>query len=163
AHAHGTAGIIAAVKAGVASIEHGSLLNAEAIRLMKEHGTYLVPTAALPDTIDRKSLPPAVQKKADYVYPLARANLRKAALAGVKIALGTDAPLVPFGENAKEFGAMVDCGLSTLESLRAGTINAAELLGVDDRGELAAGKLADIVAVRGNPLDNIRLTENVVF
>jgi imidazolonepropionase-like amidohydrolase len=84
-------------------------------------------------------------------------------MAGVKIALGTDAPLVPFGENAKEFGAMTDGGLTPLESLRAGTLNAAELLGVTDRGELAAGKFADIVAVPGNPLENIHATENAVF
>ncbi len=163
AHAHGTEGIIAAVKAGVASIEHGSFLNDEAIRLMKERGTYLVPTTALGDTIDLASMPPIVRRKADFALPAARESVRKAALAGVKIALGTDAPLVPFGENAKEFGAMVDRGLSPLESLRAGTSNAAELLGVSDRGQLAAGKLADIVAVPGDPLSDIRVTERVVF
>ena len=163
AHAHGTEGIIAAVKAGVSSIEHGSLLNDEAIKLMKEHGTYLVPTAALPGTINMASLPAEVRKKADYVYPLARASLRNAARAGVKIALGTDAPLVPFGDNAKEFSAMVDCGLSPLESIRAGTMSSADLLGVTDRGEIAPGKLADVVAVKGNPLDDIRATSRVVF
>lgn len=163
AHAHGIDGILAAVKAGVASIEHGSLINDEAIRLMKERGTYLVPTTALTDTINLASLPPAVRRKAETVLPLARANLRKAAQAGVKIALGTDAPLVPFGENAKEFGAMADRGLAPLEALRAGTLNAAELLGVSDRGELAVGKFADVVAVPGNPLENIRVTENVSF
>lgn len=163
AHAHGTDGIIAAIQAGVASIEHGSLLSDEAIRLMKERGTYLVPTTGLTDTIDLSSAPAIVRKKADYVLPLARANLRKAALAGVKIALGTDAPLVPFGQNAKEFAAMVDRGLSPLESLRAGTSNAADLLGVSDRGQLSTGKLADIVAVPGNPLETIQSTEMVVF
>jgi imidazolonepropionase-like amidohydrolase len=94
---------------------------------------------------------------------MARANVRKAAQAGVRIALGTDAPLVPFGENAKEFGAMADRGLTTIDALRAGTINAAELLGVTDRGELVVGKFADVVAVPGNPLENIRATEAVVF
>ena len=163
AHAHGTEGILAAVRAGVASIEHGSLINDEAIRLMKERGTYLVPTTALTDTINLASLPPAVRRKAESILPLARANFRTAALAGVKIALGTDAPLVPFGENAKEFGAMADRGLTSLEALRAGTLNAAELLGVSDRGDLAVGKFADIVAVPGNPLENIRSTEHVVF
>jgi imidazolonepropionase-like amidohydrolase len=163
AHAHGTEGILAAVRAGVASIEHGSLINDEAIRLMKERGTYLVPTTALSDTMNLAALPPAVRRKAESILPLARANLRKAALAGVKIALGTDAPLVPFGENAKEFGAMADRGLVPLEALRAGTLNAAELLGVSDRGDLAVGKFADIVAVPGNPLENIHATENVVF
>ena len=134
------------------------------IRLMKEHGTYLVPTLALSATIDFNSLPPIVRRKADYILPLARANVRRAAQAGVKIALGTDAPLVPFGENAKEFTAMVEiAGLTPLESLRAGTVNAADLLGTTDRGELAAGKFADIVAVAGNPLEDIRATEKVVF
>lgn len=83
--------------------------------------------------------------------------------AGVKIALGTDAPLVPFGDNAKEFGAMAGRGLTVIGALRAGTINAAELLGVTDRGALAVGKLADVVAVPGNPLEDICATEAVVF
>jgi imidazolonepropionase-like amidohydrolase len=163
AHAHGTDGILAAVRAGVASIEHGSLIDDSAIRLMKERGTYLVPTTALADTLDLASLPPVVRRKAETVLPQARVNLRKAVQAGVKIALGTDAPLVPFGENAKEFSAMTDRGLSAIDALRAGTVNAANLLGVDDRGELAVGKLADVVAVQGNPLENIRATEQVVF
>jgi imidazolonepropionase-like amidohydrolase len=163
AHAHGAEGILAAVRAGVASIEHGSMIDDEIIRLMKERGTYLVPTTALGDTIDVASLPEAVRRKAESVLPMARANLRKAAQAGVKIALGTDAPLVPFGDNAKEFGALADRGLTAIDALRAGTINAAELLGVTDRGELVAGKFADVVAVPGNPLANIRATEAVVF
>lgn len=163
AHAHGAEGILAAIRAGVASIEHGSLINDEGIRLMKERGTYLVPTGALAETMDLAGLPPIVRRKAESILPLARGNVRKAALAGVKIALGTDAPLVPFGENAKEFAAMTDRGLTPLEALRAGTLNAAELLGVTDRGELAAGKFADIAAVPGNPLENIRTTERVVF
>ena len=163
AHAHGIEGILAAVRAGVASIEHGSMINDEAIRMMKERGTFLVPTTALTDTIDLASMPLPVRLKAQDILPKARANLRIAAQAGVKMALGTDAPLVPFGENAKEFGAMADRGLAVPEALRAGTMNAAELLGVTDRGELVAGKLADIVAVPGNPLENIRVTEKVVF
>ena len=163
AHAHGAEGILAAVRAGVASIEHGSMIDDAAIRLMKERGTYLVPTTALADMLDLPSLPPAVRRKAESVLPMARANLQKAAKAGVKIALGTDAPLVPFGDNAKEFGAMVARGLAPIDALRAGTINAAELLGVSDRGELAVGKFADVVAVPGNPLDNIHATEAVAF
>jgi imidazolonepropionase-like amidohydrolase len=163
AHAHGIEGILAAVRAGVASIEHGSMINDEAIRMMKERGTYLVPTTALFDTIDLASLPAPVRKKAEDILPKARANLHQAALAGVKMALGTDAPLVPFGENAKEFSAMSDRGVPIVESLRAGTMNAAELLGVTDRGELVAGKFADIVAVPGNPLETIKVTEKVVF
>jgi imidazolonepropionase-like amidohydrolase len=163
AHAHGREGILAAVRAGVASIEHGSMIDDEIVQLMKTRGTYLVPTTALTDLIDVASLPPPVRRKAETILPLARANLRNAARAGVKIALGTDAPLVPFGDNAKEFGALTERGMTTIDALRAGTINAAELLGVSDRGELAAGKLADIVAVPGNPLETIRATEQVVF
>jgi imidazolonepropionase-like amidohydrolase len=138
------------------------MIDDEIIRLMKERGTYLVPTTALGDTTDMTSLPPAVRRKAESVLPMARANLRKAAQAGVKIALGTDAPLLPFGENAKEFGAMVDRGLTAIDAVRAGTITA-ELLGVSDRGELVKGKFADVVAAAGNPLENIRTTEAVVF
>jgi imidazolonepropionase-like amidohydrolase len=126
--------------------------------------TYLVPTLALNATVDFNSLPAIVRRKADYVLPLARTNLRKAAQAGVNIALGTDAPNVPFGENAKEFTAMVEiAGLTPMESLRAGTTSAAALLGTTDRGELAVGKFADIVAVAGNPLEDIRATEKVLF
>jgi imidazolonepropionase-like amidohydrolase len=163
AHAHGTEGIIAAVRAGVASIEHGSILNDEAIRLMKEHGTYLVPTTYLADRIDFSILPPAIRAKGEYVLPLAKASLAKAIREGVKIAFGTDAAVYPHGENAHEFAALVDKGMSPLEALRTATVNAADLLGVDDRGILAAGKLADIVAVAGNPLEDIRVTENVRF
>lgn len=163
AHAHGSAGILAAVTAGVASIEHGSLLTPEIIQKMKEKGTYLVPTTALGTTMDFTTLPPLVRRKAETVLPLARENLRKATQAGVKIALGTDAPLVPFGQNAKEFAAMAAQGLSNLEALRAGTSNAADLLGRPDLGRLAPGFLADIVAVPGNPLTDIRATEKVNF
>ena len=163
AHAHGTEGIIAAVKAGVASIEHGSILNDEAIRLMKERGTYLVPTTYLADRIDFSILPPKIRAKGEYVLPLAKASLEKAIREGVKIAFGTDAAVYPHGENAHEFAALVDRGMSPLEALRTSSLNAADLLGVDDRGVLAAGKLADIVAVAGNPLEDIRATENVRF
>jgi len=147
----------------VASIEHGSMLTEESIALMKQRGTYLVPTTHLADTIDLTGAPAVVKQKADAVLPVARASVRKAALAGVKIALGTDAPLVPFGENAKEFGAMVARGMTAAEALRAGTVNAAELLGAKDRGQIAAGMVADVVAVRGNPLEDVRATERVVF
>lgn len=163
AHAHGKDGILAAVRAGVASIEHGSMIDEEIIAEMKMRGTYLVPTTGLHETLNLANLPPLVRRKADYILPIARANVKKASLAGVKIALGTDAPLLPYGENAKEFRAMVNGGLSPLESLRAGTMHAADLLGVKDRGELAVGMLADVVAVRGNPLEDITATERVVF
>jgi imidazolonepropionase-like amidohydrolase len=163
AHAHGTPGIKAAVRAGVASIEHGSLLDDEAIAMMKERGTFLVPTTALADLIALDQLPPPVRAKAEEVLPKARASVSRAIKAGVKIALGTDAPLVPHGQNAKEFTAMVARGMTPIDAIRAGTVNAAELLRVPDRGRIAEGLLADLVAVHGNPLENIRAVEDVRF
>lgn len=161
AHAHGAEGIKAAVRAGVASIEHGSMLDDEAIRLMKEHGTYLVPTSYLGTRINLAALPPVMRKKAEYVLPIARESLRKAIAAGVKIAFGTDAAVYPHGENAHEFAVYVKQGMKPIEALRAATINAADLLGRDDRGVIAPGKLADLIAVPGNPLEDITVTERV--
>ena len=163
AHAHGTDGIKAAVRAGVASIEHGSVLDDEAIALMKQKGTYLVPTSYLADRINLAVLPPHIQQKARQVLPLARASLRKAISAGVKIAFGTDAAVFPHGENAREFAVYTSSGMSPLDALRTATINAADLLGTSDRGDLAPGLLADIIAVPGNPLTDIRVTERVIF
>ena len=163
AHAHGTEGIKAAVRAGVASIEHGSMLDDEAIALMKQHGTWLVPTTYLADRINLAVLPPHIQQKARTVLPVARASLRKAIASGVKIAFGTDAAVFPHGENAREFAVLTSLGMSPLEALRTATIHGAELLGKTDRGELAEGKLADIIAVPGNPLTDIRGTESVIF
>ena len=161
AHAHGTEGIKAAVRAGVASIEHGSMLDDEAIALMKQHGTYLVPTKYLTERIDMSVLPPLVRRKAETVIPLARESVRKAIAAKVKIAFGTDAGVFPHGENAKEFAAYVKLGMTPLEALRSATVTAAELLGKDDRGVIASGKLADLVAVQGDPLQDITATERV--
>lgn len=163
AHAHGTEGIKAAVRAGVASIEHGSMLDDEAISLMKERGTYLVPTSYLTERINLAVLPPQMRRKAETVLPLARASLRKAVAGGVKIAFGTDAAVFPHGENAKEFNVYVKAGMSPIAALRSATINATDLLGKTDRGTIAPGRLADLVAVRGNPLDDITATERVQF
>jgi imidazolonepropionase-like amidohydrolase len=163
AHAHGTEGIKAAVRAGVASIEHGSMLDDEAIALMKQHQTYLVPTTYLADRINLAVLPANIQQKARTVLPVARASLRKAIAAKVKVAFGTDAAVFPHGENAREFAVLTSLGMSQLEALRAATLNGADLLGKLDRGELAEGKLADIIAVPGDPLADIRVTERVVF
>ena len=163
AHAHGTEGIKAAVRAGVASIEHGSMLDDEAIALMKERGTYLVPTSYLTERINMAVLPPQIRRKAETVLPLAKASLRKAIASGVKIALGTDAAVFPHGENAKEFAVYVRAGMTPIAALRSGTVNAADLLGKTDRGSITAGKYADLVAVPGNPLDDITATERVQF
>ena len=163
AHAHGTDGIKAAVRAGVASIEHGSMLDDEAIALMKQNGTYLVPTTYLADRINMAVLPPPIRRKAELMIPLMRDSHRKAIAQGVKIAFGTDAAVYPHGENAREFAAYVKLGMKPLDALRSATINATDLLGKTDRGTIAAGKLADLVAVPGNPLEDITATERVVF
>jgi imidazolonepropionase-like amidohydrolase len=163
AHAHGSGGILAAVRAGVASIEHGSMLNDEIFAAMKERGTYLVPTTHLADAIKLENLPPQLRAKAESVLPLARESVRRAIRAGVKIAFGTDAAVIPHGTNAREFGALVERGMRPIDAIRTATVNAADLLGTDDRGVIAAGKLADLVAVRGDPLQDIRATERVVW
>ncbi len=163
AHAHGSEGILAAVRAGVASIEHGSMLTDEIIAEMKAHGTYLVPTTYLVEAINLDNLPPPIRAKAEFVLPRARESLRKAIAAGVKIAFGTDAAVYPHGDNAKEFGVLVARGMTPLQAIRTATVNAADLLGVDDRGRIAPGLLADLVAVPGNPLDDVHVLEDVRF
>lgn len=163
AHAHGTEGILAAVRAGVASIEHGSMLDEEAIRLMKENGTYLVPTTYLADSIDLEALPPHIRAKAEYVLPVAKESVRQAIRANVKIAFGTDSGVYPHGENPREFISMVDRGMTPLEALRTATFYAADLLDLEDRGVIEEGRLADLVAVPGDPTQRIEVIENVRF
>ena len=161
AHAHGTEGIKAAVRAGVATIEHGSMLDDEAIALMKARGTVLVPTTYLVDRIPLAALPPLVRSKAEQVLPIARESLRKAIASGVKIAFGTDAGVYPHGENAKEFAVYVKLGMTPLAALRTATSGAAEALGRTDRGIIEAGRYADLIAVPGDPLQDITATERV--
>ena len=163
AHAHGTDGIKAAVRAGVASIDHGSMLDDEAIRLMVERGTYLVPTSYLAEAVDMVALPPPIRAKAEYVLPRARESLSRAIAAGVRVAFGTDAGVFPHGDNAREFAVLVERGMSPLQAIQAATIRAADLLSVPDRGRIAEGLRADLIAVRGSPLDSIRTMEDVVF
>jgi imidazolonepropionase-like amidohydrolase len=163
AHAHGKEGIKAAVRAGVASIEHGSMIDDEAAGLMKQRGTYLVPTAYLLGTFKFESLPPPIAAKARQVIPMAQESHRRAIRAGVKIAFGTDAAVAPHGDNAREFAVYVGYGMRPADALRTATVNAADLLGVDDRGVIAPGKLADLIGVRGNPLENVRVLERVAW
>ncbi|HXK24070.1 MAG TPA: amidohydrolase family protein [Myxococcota bacterium] len=165
AHAHGDAGIRACIRAGVDCIEHGSLASDETIELMVEHGTFLVPTSYLSEGLKAhlERADPALRAKAAEVLPKARVMLGKAIAAGVKIACGTDAPAIPHGENAKELWAMVDRGMTPMQALRAATVMSAELISVDDRGRLAPGLLADIVAVPGDPSVDITTTQDVRF
>jgi imidazolonepropionase-like amidohydrolase len=163
AHAHGTEGINAATRAGVASIDHGSILSDESIKLMKEHGTFLVPQAYLTDIPLPADTPPATIAKSEYLNPLAEASIRKAYRAGVKMAFGTDSGVYRHGDDGREFAALVARDLPAEYVLRMATIYAAELLGVDDRGVIAAGKRADLIAVPGNPLDDISVMEDVRF
>jgi imidazolonepropionase-like amidohydrolase len=162
AHAHGTDGIRAAVRAGVRSVEHGSILDDDTIKLMKRRGTWLVPQAYIGQAIDPSTLEPAIRAKHDYINPIARRSLQKAIRAGVNIAFSTDGPL-PNDDPGREFGALVQHGMTPLQAIQAATIRGAELLELVDRGHLGPGKLADIVAVSGDPLENIRAMENVVF
>jgi imidazolonepropionase-like amidohydrolase len=162
-HAHGSDGILAAVRAGFDSIEHGSMLTDEILGEMKQRGTYLVPTTYLAGAIDMEVLPPPIRAKAESVIPVAVESVRRAVAAGVPIAFGTDAAVIPHGTNAHEFAALVERGMTPLQALQSATLNAADLLGVTDRGRLAPGLLADIVAVPGNPLDDISVMQQVRF
>lgn len=163
AHAHGREGILAAVEAGVDSIEHGSMLDDAVVEAMLAHGTYLVPTAYLADAIDYDSLPERMRGKARLIVPLARASLRRAVTAGVRIAFGTDAGVFRHGDNARELAVYVRVGMSPAEALRTATVHAADLLGVDDRGRIEPGLLADLIAMPGNPLENIEAVQDVRF
>ncbi|MDQ3550424.1 MAG: amidohydrolase family protein [Bacteroidota bacterium] len=166
AHAHGTEGILAASNAGAASIEHASILTDEAIKVLLKNGTYIVPTAYLNEPHNIDFLPAAMRKKAEEIMPLARTSHTKAIKAGVKFAFGTDAGLpreLAHGENAKEFATLVGLGMTPINAIRTATINADDLLGTQDRGVLERGKLADIIAVDGDPLLDITLLERVSF
>jgi imidazolonepropionase-like amidohydrolase len=163
AHAHGDAGIRACIRAGVDCIEHGSLATDDTIQMMVDHGTFLVPTSYLSEGLDISRAAPELQAKAAEVFPRARRMLANAISAGVKIACGTDAPAIPHGSNAKELWAMVDRGMTPMQALQAATVVSAELVGVDDRGRLAPGLLADIIAVPGDPSQDISATQDVRF
>ena len=169
AHAHAAEGIKIAVRAGVASIEHGSFLDEEGARMMKERGTWLVPTISAGEGVEAMAksgrLTGLRAEKALAAAAGMRNAVRLASRIGVPIALGSDAGVIRHGNNGHEFTLLVEWGgLTPMQAILAGTSNAAKLLGWDDRiGTLAAGKLADIVAVPGNPLTDIRLMEKPSF
>jgi imidazolonepropionase-like amidohydrolase len=166
AHAHGAQGILWASEAGVDSIEHGSYLNDEGIAMMKKHGTYLVPTAYLIDWVQQYgNLPPLYQQKMKDVSAVEKQNAIKAIKAGVKVALGTDAAVYPHGLNAHEVDVYVNqFGMSPLAGIQTGTINAADLMGWTDRvGAIEPGKCADIIAIDGDPLKDVKILQHVNF
>ena len=169
AHAHSPGGMNDAVRAGVASIEHGSLIDDEGIRLMKERGTFLVPTLYALDFIIQEGASSGVPQysidKAKSIARQQRERLSAAFHAGVKFAYGTDAAVFPHGRNARDFRILVEeLDVRPIEAIRTATVNAAELIGIEDRaGTLEQGKWADVIAVAGNPLEDITLLENVRF
>jgi imidazolonepropionase-like amidohydrolase len=166
AHAHGAQGILWASQAGVDSIEHGSYLNDEGIAMMKKKGTYLVPTAYLIDWMQQYGkLPPIYQQKMKDVSAVEKQNAIKAIKAGVKIALGTDAAVYPHGLNAHEVDVYVNqFGMSPLAAIQTGTINAADLMSWTDKiGTIEPGKWADIIAIDGDPLKDVKILQHVNF
>lgn len=169
AHAHAARAIVSATRAGVASIEHGSLIDDEGIALMKQKGTFLVPTLYTLDFIINEGKENGVPQygidKAREISKVQRANLKKAYQAGVKFAYGTDAAVFPHGRNARDFSILVEqLGVSPTEAIRMATQYAADLIGISDKvGTIEPGKWADLIAVNGDPLQNIRLLEDVKF
>lgn len=168
AHAHGSEGIRTAITAGVDSIEHASLIDAEGIRLAKQHGTFLVmdiynDTFILEHGASVGMLEESLEKERQ-IGQLQRDNFKKAFEAGAKMAFGSDGAVYPHGDNGKQFAYMVEYGMTPMEAIQAATVHAAELIGWPDSvGAIAPGRYADIIAVRGNPLQDIRLLENVAF
>ncbi|HXS77500.1 MAG TPA: amidohydrolase family protein [Terracidiphilus sp.] len=166
AHAHGAQGILWASEAGVDSIEHGSYIDDAAIAMMKKHGTYLVPTVYLEDwQIENGHLPAFYHQKMVNVSAVAKQNLKHAMQSGVRIALGTDAAVYPHGLNAHELDVYVNqLGMTSLAAIQSATLNAADLMGWSAKtGALEAGKWADIIAVDKNPLDDVRVLQDVKF
>lgn len=168
-HAHGKKGMERAIKAGVTSIEHGTYMDSETIALMKKYGTYYVPTILAGNWVAEKAkidgfFPSVVRPKAAEIGPLIQKTFSNAYKAGVKIAYGTDTGVSEHGDNGGEFALMVEGGMPAIEAIRSATYHAAKLLRVDDElGTIEAGKLADLVAVQGDPLKDITLMTNISF
>lgn len=168
AHAHGTEGMQRAIRAGVRSIEHGTYMDAETRELMIEHGTFYVPTILAGVFVGEKAeidgyFPEVVRPKAAAIGPQIKETFAAAYEDGVKIAFGTDTGVSPHGENAREFQLMVDGGMSPMEAIRAATVTAAELLQTDKLGSVKPGMYADVVAVPGDPTEDITVLERVSF
>lgn len=168
-HAHGAEGMKRAVLAGVDSIEHGTFMTEEVMDLMKKHGTYMVPTILAGDWVARKAkedgyFPDVVRPKAAAIGPVIQRTFAIAYARGVKIAFGTDSGVSPHGENAKEFELMVAAGMPPMKAIQAATLESAKLLKIESSlGTVSAGKIADLVAVEGDPIENIKLMKNIDF
>ena len=168
AHAHGGEGLKQAVMAGVDSIEHGTYIDDEAVRLMKERGTYLVPTLYLGDwflaNYEALRLPPQIIAKAKEVMPMMKKNIGEAIKKGVPVAFGTDAAVYPHGLNAREFAVYVRMGMTPIQAIQTATVHASKLLGWEDRiGAIEAGKFADLIAVEGDPTKDVTELERIKF
>lgn len=168
AHAHGDEGMRRAIKAGIKTIEHGTLMKEPTMDLMVQYNTYLVPTISAGKEAAKMAdipgfLPEVVAKKAREIGPVSEKNFRRAFKKGVPIAFGTDAGVYKHGDNAKEFGYMVDAGMPVKDALISATITNAKLLGIDNLGQLKPGFIADIIAVEENPFKNVKTLEHVVF
>jgi imidazolonepropionase-like amidohydrolase len=168
-HAHGKEGMKRAILAGVDSIEHGTYMDNEIFRLMRKNDVYYVPTILAGNFVAEKAkidgyFPAIVRPKAAAIGPLIQRTFARAHENGVMIAFGTDSGVSAHGDNAKEFELMVEAGMSPMDAIRAATLNTAKLLKIEDTlGTVESGKLADLVAVKGNPLDDITLLQNVQF
>lgn len=169
AHAHAADGINAALRAGVSSIDHGSYLDDESVKLFLENDAWLVPTllagiSVRDELVVNDQIPPAIVDKINTVVPVVEASFKRALKGGVKIAFGTDSGVSKHGENAREFEIMVDYGMSESQAIKTATLNAAELLGLKDQiGSIEEGKSADIIAVDKNPLEDISELKNITF
>lgn len=168
AHAHGAEGMKRAVEAGITSIEHGTMMTPEVMDLMKQKGTYYVPTISAGKFVAEQAkvegyYPAVVVPKALAIGPQIQNTFAEAYKRGVKIVFGTDAGVFPHGQNAKEFGYMVEAGMSAMEAIKSATSTAAKMLKAEDLGTIESGKKADIIAVNENPLTNIHTMENVTF
>lgn len=168
-HAHGAEGMKRAVEAGVTSIEHGTYMTDEIMGLMKRHGTYYVPTILAGTWVAEKAeedgyFPEIVRPKAAAIGPVIKDTFKRAYAAGVKIAFGTDTGVSPHGDNAREFELMAEGGMPSMEIIQSATMEGAKLLRIEDTlGSVEAGKIADLVAVRGDPLENIALMRQIAF
>lgn len=163
AHAHGTEGIIASSEAGIDFIEHNSMMSEEAAEIIRKNGTWVTPNIYLTEAIDMEQLPPPIRAKAEYVLPLSHDSFRRAVEMKLNLAFGTDAGVFPHGENAHELESRVALGQSPAAAIRNATLDSATALELNDRGVIETGKLADLIAVAGNPVDDITRLQNISF